>query len=159
MSRFAKSLCQSLIVVVTFLSLSPAHADKDMSRLRSYPVWAAVSSCLAVVSGCENATFGISREINRKEVCKKGRLPESCHLVNKAVDVHGSEACMDNLARCLSVSPTPVLYCYKDWGVIGPLAGCDAGAHQDHVHVQTWGGCHREARQLLKQKGIVCDKE
>lgn len=142
---------------LTFLSvlffayqINAAVGDRALSELRDPNVYAAVQACRLTTGFC--ATKYETRAGHTNHVGK-------CHYVNMAMDIYGSEQCLNWFARCLRALPSPIMYCYKNWGVFAKIArirnpqACDHKAHQKHLHIQPTSSCADEYEAFRKTSG------
>ena len=97
-------------LAVLFSAFASSANANGLSDLKSNAVWAAAQACRAATFGCatEYQVFGDERH----------NQLDSCHNVNKAVDIVGTNSCLNAFAICLSAQPY-VLYCYKNWWIGG----------------------------------------
>ncbi len=114
-----------------------SRADAISEQLRSKRVRFAAETCNFLTGGCATKWEVKAGHSNH--------ISGSCHYVDKAMDIYGSNECLNAFALCL-VPHVATLYCYKNWWIGGMVnwvneGKCVPGDHQTHIHLQPIGGC------------------
>ncbi len=140
-----------ILTGLVFVSTAASPLPDGSETLESYRLSAAVNACAFATGYCATK-YEVSRGADHRY--GSGRSANSCHLVNRAVDIYGSSACLHAWAACLTVPPNSLgtFFCYKYWPVGAALnwlnkSSCVPSAHQDHLHLQPIGGCKKQVEE------------
>jgi len=133
------------LVFALLLSLAaPTARANGIATLKSWPVWIAAKTCHTLTAYCATKFEVIGDE--------RHKATKSCHNVNRAIDVHGSHACLLAWATCLTTVnfANPVLYCYAYGMHLGKIVNyfnegkCRWQDHMTHIHIQPLLGCSKQ---------------